>query len=251
VSVEVLTGVAPTTDASSCLDAFEVRSIRLALQRYDAITKVLRPRQPPDVAPDLVRVRQQVNYAWSSLQNAHYSVLGRIPPGLLRAAQDAAAWSPIDQETAAQILLSQAYQVTASALWKMKEIDLAWLAAERGLVLAEQTGDDLLISDAARRVAQGLMATDHGEQALQLLRADIDRLEPSLGNASPEYLSLYGMLFLLGSVIAGREGRASVACELIAEGGAVAALLGMTAMSAGRPSARRTLCSITSRPLLI
>src|SRR5439155_23658559 len=138
--------------------------------------------------------RQQVTYAWSSFQNAHYPVLGRVLPGLLRDAQDAVAQCAGDQRAGAQTALSQAYQVTASALWKMKEIDLAWLAAERALVLAEDVGDPLLVSDAARRVAQGLMATNHGEQALSLLRADIDRLEPGIATASAEYLSLYGML---------------------------------------------------------
>jgi hypothetical protein len=54
-------------------------------------------------------------------------------------------------------LLSLSYQLTASTLYKLGEVDLAWLAAERGPRMAEQTGDDLLISDSARRVAQGLM----------------------------------------------------------------------------------------------
>ncbi|MGH4015923.1 MAG: hypothetical protein ACRDSL_18780 [Pseudonocardiaceae bacterium] len=48
--------------------------------------------------------------------------------------------------------------------------------AERGFVLAKETGDSLLISDAARRVAQGLMVMSHYDQALELVRADIDRL---------------------------------------------------------------------------
>ncbi len=226
ISVDVLTNAEDArTAAGTCLDAFEVSAIREALHRYDAITTILRPL-PVAEPPDLAQVGQQVTYAWSSFQHAHYSALGRVLPGLLRSAQDATASSTADNRSAAQALLSQAYQVTASVLWKMKETDLAWLAAERGLVLAEQVGDPLLVSDAARRVAQGLMATDHGGQALDLLRADIDRLEPGLGAATPDYLSLYGMLFLLGGVVAAREGKEATARELHAHGQRVADRLG-------------------------
>jgi hypothetical protein len=70
------------------------------------------------------------------------------------------------------------------------------------------------------------MATNHGDQALNLLRADIDRLEPGLGTASAEYLSLYGMLFLLGGVVAARQGQAAVARDLHSEGRVVADRIG-------------------------
>jgi transcriptional regulator with XRE-family HTH domain len=226
ISAKALTGEMKAKPAEQCFDLFEVKAIREALQRYQAITTVFRPpnQQGP---PNLTRLSQQVTYAWTSFQNARYPTLGRILPSLLQQAQDVVLLSSNDDERlAARVLLSQTYQVTASALWKVKETDLAWLAAERGLSVAEQTGDSLLISDAARRVAQCLMATDHHSQALELLQADIDRLKPALGAASPEHLSLYGMLFLLGGVVAARCGRAAAARDLLAEGGTVAARLG-------------------------
>jgi hypothetical protein len=94
------------------------------------------------------------------------------------------------------------------------------------LALAEQTGDPLLISDAARRVAQGLAVNGQAGQALDLLRADADRLEPGLGTADPAHLSLYGMLFLLGGVIAARAGDSTLAIEWHRAGADVAARLG-------------------------
>ena len=214
---------------SHCLDSFEVAEIRHALQRYQAISSLLRPAVQAE-PPTLSQVERQVTYAWLSFQGARYAVLGQVIPRLLRDAQHVAAyWSSLDDNgIRARTLLSRAYQVTASTLWKMKEIDLAWLAAERGLVVAERTGDTLLIGDAARRVAQGLMTTDQSDQSLDLLNADINRLEPALklNAASAEYLSLYGMLFLMGSVVAARVGRTTTARELLAEGETVAARLG-------------------------
>jgi hypothetical protein len=107
--------------------------------------------------PDLARLTQQVNYAWTVFQNAHWSELGRTLPRLLTTAQTVvAAYSGADdQARRARSILSQAYQVTASTLFKLGEFDLGWLAVERGFVLAEETGDSLLIGYAARQIARG------------------------------------------------------------------------------------------------
>jgi hypothetical protein len=155
-------------------------------------------------------------------------LLGQTLPCLLTTAQTAVAAYPgvDDQARRARSLLSQAYQVAASTLCKLREFDLAWLAAERGFVLAEETGDNLLMSEAARRVATGLMEMKHYDEALELMRACIDRLEPERGDGSPEYLSVYGMLFLRGADVAGRAVRPSVARDLLDEAHSVARQLG-------------------------
>lgn len=229
IPVEMLTDTNDTQQARHCLDVFEISAIRAALQSYQAISRVFvsagAEREEP---PDLDRLAQQVTYAWTAFQNAHWPLLGQVLPRLLTTAQlAAAAYTGTDEQALrARTLLSQTYQVTASTLWKLKEPDLAWLAAERGLVLAEETGDRLLISDAARRVAQGLMVMSHFEQALELVRADIARLEPGRGTGSAPYLSLYGMLFLMGAVVAARASNHAAARELLAEGHGVAVQLG-------------------------
>ena len=228
VSVErLMVASARAAPEERCLDAFEVAAIRCTLQRYQAISTVLRPAIQ-DEPPSLAQLERQVTYAWVAFPNARYPVLGQVIPPLLRSTQDAVMyWSNLDDHgLQARTLLSQAYQVTASTLWKLKETDLAWLAAERGLTVAEQTGDSLLISDAARRVAHGLMNLGQRGESLELLFADINRLEPSLDTASAEYLSLYGMLFLLGSVVAAHDGKAAIAQDLLVEGAAIAARLG-------------------------
>ncbi|MGH3753180.1 MAG: helix-turn-helix domain-containing protein [Pseudonocardiaceae bacterium] len=229
ISVETLTDTTEVGQARHCLDVFEVSAIRAAVQSYQAVSRVFVPTGS-DVAepPDLDRLAQQVVYAWTAFQNGHWPVLGQVLPRLLITGQLAvAAYLGADEPARrARMLLSQAYQVTASTLWKLKEGDLAWLAAERGLVLAEETGDSLLISDAARRVTQGLMVMAHYDQALELVRADIDRLEPGRGSGSAALLSLYGMLFLMGAVVAARANNPAVARDLLEEGHGVARQLG-------------------------
>ena len=229
VTVESLTDLAEARQARHCLDVFEISSIRAALQSYHAISRVfLSPSAAAGEPPDLDRLSKQCTYAWTAFQNAHWPSLGHLLPQLLTTAQTAVAAYPgtDDEARRARTLSSQVYQVTASTLWKLKEVDLAWLAAERALVLAEGIGDSLLISDAARRVAQGLMVMSYHDQALELLRTDIDRLEPERGVGSSMHLSLYGMLFLMGAVVAARASRQALALDLLAEGESVARQLG-------------------------
>jgi hypothetical protein len=70
------------------------------------------------------------------------------------------------------------------------------------------------------------MTLSHHDQALELLRADISRLEPRRGNGSAAYLSMYGMLFLLGSVVAAQARNGRLARDLLQEGHSVADQLG-------------------------
>lgn len=220
VEPSVLTGAARASAATRCVDAVEIGAIRQALQRVEAITGLY--GTSTETVSDVGPLRRQAGYLWTSFQYSRYSVLGAQLPMFLITAQDAVASAPTEQLIDAQAVLSLAYQVTASMLWKLKEPDLAWLAAERGMTLAERTGDPLLVSDAARRVAHGLMATGHIGPALVLIGADMDRLNSGLGNASAEYLSVYGMLPLMGAVIAGRAGNAVAARDLLAGAATVA-----------------------------
>jgi hypothetical protein len=61
---------------------------------------------------------------------------------------------------------------------------------------------------------------------LDLLRSDLDRFEPGIGRADAAYLSLYGMSYLLGGVIAARAGDTELAADWHREGAPVASRLG-------------------------
>ncbi|MGH3854009.1 MAG: helix-turn-helix domain-containing protein [Pseudonocardiaceae bacterium] len=225
VSVETLADTAEIRQARHCLDLFEISAIRSALQSYQAISRTFMPLNSP---PDLDRLTQSVTYAWTVYQNTNWPLLGQTLPRLLTTAQTAVAAYPgaDDQARRACTLLSQTYQVTASTLVKLEEFDLAWLAAERGFVLAEETRDSLLIGAATRQVSRALMFLKNYDQSLELVRAGIGRLEPKRGGGSPAYLSLYGMLFLAGAVCAARAHKPAVARDLLAEGDSVARQLG-------------------------
>ena len=229
VSVEDLADTAEIRQARHCFDLFEISAIRSAVQSYQAISRVIVPSiVESNAPPDLDRLTQQVTYTWLAYQNTHWAMLGQALPRLLTTAQAAVVAYPgaDDQARRARSLLSQAYQVTACVLYRLDEFDLAWLAAERGFVLAEENGDSLLIGAATRQAARGLMFLKHYDQSLEFIRAGIDRLEPERGSGSPACLSLYGLLFLAGAATAARANKPAVARDLLDEGHSVACQFG-------------------------
>lgn len=229
VSVEDLADTAEVRQARHCFDVFEISAIRSAVQSYQAISREFVPSAAElNTPPDLDRLTQQVTYAWTAYENTRWPVLGQVLPRLLTTAQTAVVAYPgaDDQARRTRSLLSLAYQVTACTLYRLDEFDLAWLAAERGFVLAEETGDSLLIGAATRQAVRGLMFLKRYDQALEFARAGIDRLEPERGSGAPAYLSLYGMLFLAGAATAARANKPEVARDLLDEGDSVARQLG-------------------------
>jgi hypothetical protein len=94
-----------------------------------------------------------------AFQAANYQVIGQLLADLIRGAQ-AAVWQlSEDGRRQAQTWLAWTYQLTAATAFKLGDAQLGWVAADRGIQVAEQTGDLTLIGSAARRVAHALSAT--------------------------------------------------------------------------------------------
>lgn len=229
VSVKTLADTPEVRQARHCMDLFEISAIQSAMQSYQAVSREFVPSVAElDTPSDLDRLAQQVTYAQTVFENTHWSLLGQVLPRLLTTAQIAVVAYPgaDDQARRARSLLSLAYQVTALTLSRLDEFDLTWLAAERGFVLAEETGDSLLIGAATRQAVRALMFLERYDESLEFARAGIDRMEPARGGGSSAYLSLYGLLFLAGAVTAARAKKPAVARDLLDEGRGVARQLG-------------------------
>ena len=192
-----------------CPDEREIEAVRHALGRYDAITNVFRPNG--DVLPesDLPGLERSVRYGWMAFQAANYQAVGQLLADLIRDAQ-AAAWQlDGDLRHSAQGWLAWTYQLTAATAFKLGDSELGWIAADRGIQVAEQTADLTLISSAARRVAHALTATHQSRAAVTMVRSATERLEPQLAHADPAFVSAYGMLLLKGSIAAAELGQAA------------------------------------------
>ncbi|MGH3781934.1 MAG: helix-turn-helix domain-containing protein [Pseudonocardiaceae bacterium] len=193
----------------TCPDDREIDAVRQALRRYDAITNVFRPNGDELPEPNLAKLERTVRFGWMAFQASNYQVIGQLLADLIRDAQ-AAVWQlDNDERREAQTWLAWTYQLTAETAFKLGDPQLGWVAADRGIQIAEQTGDLMLIGSAARRVGHALMATTQSGDAVQLVKSAVSRLEPHLSGANPSFISAYGMLLLKGSIAAARVDRAA------------------------------------------
>lgn len=209
----------------TCPDDREINNIRQALRRYDAITNVFRPGGDVLPEPNLAKLERSVRFGWMAFQASAYQVIGQLLADLIRDSQ-AAVWQlENDEQQQAQTWLAWTYQLTAATALKLGDAQLGWVAADRGIQIAEQTGDLTLIGSAARRVAHALSATHQSDDAVQLVKSAASRLEPHLRSTDSAFASAYGMLLLKGSIAAARLDHAADVRDLQDEALAVAARL--------------------------
>lgn len=226
VDVQLLLGKDPErrTDALNCIDQIEVQEIRAALERYDSMSAYFDAAPYP---PPLADMRKAVNHAWLTYQYGRYGMLTRALPKLLRDAQAADAGYRGDQACEAAHLLGQVYQIASSVLRKLGECELAWLAADRSMAVAQRADDQLLAGVATTRVCNALVAMGRARPALELNVTIANRLAPGGGNeASADRLSVYGMLLLQGAMAAARIGDSATVDDLLNGAHEAATLLG-------------------------
>ncbi|WP_433055547.1 helix-turn-helix domain-containing protein [Dactylosporangium sp. CS-033363] len=180
-----------------------VPALRAALMNYRNVT----PFGPADntVEPPSVPVLQhELATLWEAYQASRFGyVTGRLP-SLIAHAEAAVSTFTGDDLSAARRILGLANQLAATQLTKIGEADLAWIAADRGLTAARAAGDIVVTGTLLRTVAHALQATGRYREAVQLTNDAANYLEPHLRKATPELLSVYGTLFLAGSIAAAR-----------------------------------------------
>jgi transcriptional regulator with XRE-family HTH domain len=216
VDVQLLLGREPERrpESMACIDQVEVAEIRSALERYDQISAFFyAPTEPPPLA----EIRKATAHAWQILMHAKWGVLTRTLPKLLREAQAAdAAYAKCDDGAEAAHLLGQVYQITASAMRRLGELDLGWLAADRSIAVSQRAGDPLLAGVATTRVANALRALGRHRSALEVNVNIANRLAPLGAEPStPERLSVYGILLLQGAMAASCIGDSATMQDLL------------------------------------
>jgi len=202
----------------------DVSEIRAALERYDRISG---PIVSPPPAMPLTELRKAVDHAWMAFQHANYVALAKMLPKLIRDAQAAGNGGEGDAARAGAYLLAEVYQIASSTLRKLGEHDLAWLAADRATMVCQRAGDELLSALATDQVAAALSALGRVRPALEISMTVANQVAPEdHHNATPERLSVYGMVLLRGALAAARLGDAYTVRELLAAAEAVAKEVG-------------------------
>lgn len=209
IDLPVLIGHDLPRNTRICIDDVQVERIRSALERYDAIVA-----QSVDdtFTVDVPRLQSQVSYIWSAFELADYQVISRTLPKLLLEAQRSHV---VSESRDTSRILTEVYQITASTLRKLGEHELAWLAGDRGVSLAEREGDPVFAALAGFRVANALTSMGRAKAAFNLNVSYASRLEPIL--RTEETRSVYGHLLLQAAMAAASEGNAIGVRDMIRE----------------------------------
>jgi transcriptional regulator with XRE-family HTH domain len=203
IDVAALIGEEPARASQACVDDTEVERIRSALERYDF-------GSAGGSSPDLSTLRRRLHHAWAAFEFADYQVMGTVLPNLLEDAQRAHAAVASDESA---VVLAEVYQVIASMLRKLGEHTLAWLAGDRGVTVAQQTGDLSAVAASGFRIANALLSLGRPEQALTLNLSLAERLESHSG--TEPLRALYGHVLLQAAMAAAAAGDDSRAWDLI------------------------------------
>ncbi|MGW4118940.1 helix-turn-helix domain-containing protein [Nocardia sp. NPDC004711] len=206
--------------------------LRLLLTGHPALEQLFgdeadRSLELSTAAAKLPELQQRVDLAW---QLAHESRLVEVGSSLLELIPDLEHAARADAARRPEVLtlLSRAYQVAATAFTRQEEVDAAWVAADRALSAAEESGDALSVVAGTYRMAQAFLRLQRLEQAEQAARVSVAALAAQVAaeQPRPEVLSLYGSLQLMLAVIAATDGNRTAARTGLAAARAAADRLG-------------------------
>jgi transcriptional regulator with XRE-family HTH domain len=204
VTVGDLLGEPALLDWSAESGTRTVPALREALLDYRQLSPFLSSVEPTEPAR-IGQIERDVAAVWDAYQASSYGFVVTRLPMLVKEAQIATTSYDGERQERAFALLALTYQASTVLLTKLGETDLAWISAERGFQAAQRSGDHVVIGSLFRSVTHALLSTGRYREAKQLTSDAATFLEPGLAEASPEYLSVYGTLFLAGAIAAARD----------------------------------------------
>jgi transcriptional regulator with XRE-family HTH domain len=213
IDLTVLIGEEPNRKAAICLDDVEVERIRSALEQYSLAAG-------NGGQPDLEVLRRHLAHAWAAFEFADYDVVSLVLPKLIEDAQ--AAYRVFADESSASLLM-EVYQITASALRKLGEHSLAWLAGDRGMSLARQRGDATAIALIGFRIANALLSMGRAAQAQTLNVSLAGNLQREL--SGEDRRAVYGHILMQAAIAAAAVGDQVAVRDYIGEAAEIASFV--------------------------
>lgn len=189
IDVEVLLATRPVRATPV---AAGVDGIRTALARYHLPCA--------DRSPLVGELGVRLQHAEQSYRHARYPALLALLPGLL----DVVRGAQITLPGATDALLVRVYALTALALVKVDQGELAWLAADRGMTVALATDDPQLAGIATVALSQALRSRGRRRSALEAAIVAGDRI--GVHDGSSDNVALRGTLLLQAALAAAGGG---------------------------------------------
>ncbi len=203
-----------------------VPALRAVLTDY-RLTAVVGSDEAAAPPPSLDALQRTLSEVFDAYQASRYGYVTSRTPQLLTDALHASRSADAGETNRAQAVLALAYQAAVSVLTKLGESDLAWIASERGLHAAQSADNAVVLGSLFRSVAHAVHSTGRFAEGVKLVEAAADVLQPHIGGrAEDALLSVYGTLFLTGSVAAARADDRQAATAFLAEAQDCASRLG-------------------------
>ncbi|MCH6161422.1 helix-turn-helix domain-containing protein [Streptomyces marispadix] len=219
--VSELAAEAPVV-ASTVAEPPGASRLRLALSAAHSLKAILGEHEPPD----LDKLREDADRAWSLTHEGNYADLAELLEDLVPQAESAARSAPEVDRPELFRLLATVYHTCSAALANMGEPEAAWIAVDRSVVAAERANDPLLMAAGEFRLSIVFLGARHYEQAAQASGSAADALESLAASGDVEATALRGALTLQRAVAAGKANKADEAYEFIRTAREMAATVG-------------------------
>ena len=174
-------------------------------------------------------LRAHLAAAWRAFNSCRYQELAGQLPGLVAAASASRAQSTGAARAAGAQSLADAYVLVSELAAKAGEDGVSWVAADRALAAAKDSGAPATIAAASRAVAIAMRRMGHYDTASRLLTGTALSLGADRGNPPAPVLAAYGSLLCTAAYTSARNGRRHQALDLIAEARSAATRMGSTA----------------------
>jgi transcriptional regulator with XRE-family HTH domain len=217
------------TEDQRARKANDLDGLRLAMSGHPVLSSLLGPSTTTETV-DVEDLERRVEDVWSMTHESRFAQLSNALTDLLPQLETAARNLGIAQEDIYRLhhLRARAYQAAAAAFARQDDAEAAWVAADRAIAAAEESGVSLEVVAGHFRMAHGFMRLRRFDQAERVSATAISALRPLVeaDNSPAEVLSLFGAMHLVQAMIAALEGDRAVAHQRIRAAERVAGLLG-------------------------
>lgn len=178
-------------------------------------------------APDPVRLDRAIETAWTTWQRSRpFAQIAAMLPGLIIEVRGTIPLVEGDERQHVLRLASTLYFLVRAFTKRVGAQDVSLLAADRAMAAAAKADDLDFRAAAAWNVGMILSEQGHTEVVADLARDAAAELEPTLPDASPERMSIYGALHLLRAAQFARLGNEHGVVAALDTAERVAAVLG-------------------------
>lgn len=206
----------------------DVPAVRDALMSPRRLSRLLFGPESEAQLPVPGPAAQLVEQRWNDYQSGYLGTVIAALPGLLQAAQELEdrGTRSASERRDCWAVSARTHHLAATTLAKIGESDISWLAAERAMRAADESGDPLVLASAARSGTHALLANGRYDDALELGNTTSAWLSARVDASDPAALSLLGTMHLRAAIAAARHQDRATATSLLDRAEALADQLG-------------------------